>query len=43
MLHMCTIHYENAGAVMIQWLFLVPAKGGRDYITSQKARIISGI
>ena len=20
-----------------QWLFLVPVKGGRDYITSQKA------
>ena len=24
-------------------LFLVPVKGGRDYITSQKARTISGI
>ena len=21
----------------LQWLFLVPVKGGRDYITSQKA------
>ena len=26
-----------------QWLFLVPLKGGRDYITHQKARTISGI
>ncbi len=26
-----------------QWLFLFPVKGGRDYITSQKARTISGI
>ena len=26
-----------------QWLFLVPLKGGRDYITPQKARTISGI
>ena len=26
-----------------QWLFLVPVKGGRDYITSQKAIYISGI
>ena len=28
---------------MYQWLFLVPLKGGRDYITPQKARTISGI
>ena len=26
-----------------QWLFLVPLKGCRDYITPQKARNISGI
>ena len=26
-----------------QWLFLVPLKGGRAYITPQKARTISGI
>ena len=26
-----------------QWRFLVPLKGGRDYITPQKARTISGI
>ncbi len=26
-----------------QWLFLVPVKGGRDYITPHKARTISGI
>ena len=28
--------YEN-DAFQIQWLFLVPLKGGRDYITPQKA------
>ena len=26
-----------------QWIFQVPLKGGRDYITPQKARTISGI
>ena len=29
--------------LLSQWLFLVPLKGGRDYIIPQKARTISGI
>ena len=29
--------------VYSQWIFRVPVKGGRDYITPQKAKTISGI
>ena len=36
-----TSKFRNASTN--QWIFLVPVKGGRDYITTQKARTISGI
>ncbi len=34
---------EDQNVALFQWLFLVPLKGGRYYITPQKARTISGI
>ena len=40
------ISYETARSrrkYIFQWIFQVPVKGGRDYITPQKARTISGI
>ena len=37
-------HFEERNhAALCQWIFQVPVKGGRDYITPQKARTISGI
>ena len=34
---------EASVSPSFQWIFQVPVKGGRDYITPQKARTISGI
>ena len=31
------LHRERRRQVNIQWIFQVPVKGGRDYITHQKA------